>query len=103
MVEQRTHKPLVAGSTPAPGTKYHMAWVYVLRSSDDRYYLGSTRDLGRRMQEHRSGKTYSTRRLGSEIELVASRECASLDEAHALERRLKSWKNHRKVLAYFRP
>ena len=78
-----------------------MAWVYLLRGSNGRHYLGSTNDLERRLQEHKAGKTYSTRRLGREIELITSRECASLDEARALERQLKSWKNHRKVLAYF--
>ena len=103
MVEQRTHKPLVAGSTPAPGTRCDMAWVYILRGSNGRYYLGSTTDLDRRLEEHRSGRTYSTRRLGGEIQLVGARACASLEEARALERLLKSWKNHRKVLAYFSP
>jgi len=80
-----------------------MAWVYILRGSNGRYYLGSAVDLDRRLREHRSGKTYSTRRLGGRIELAASRECTSLEEARVLESRLKSWKNHRKVLAYFGP
>jgi predicted GIY-YIG superfamily endonuclease len=78
-----------------------MAWVYLLRGSNGRHYLGSTNDLARRLQEHRTGKTYSTRRLGREIELVGSLECRSLDEARVLERRLKAWKSHSKVLAYF--
>ena len=78
-----------------------MAWVYILRGFNGRHYLGSTNDLERRLVEHKSGKTYSTRRLGGEIQLVGARECASLEQARTLERELKSWKNHRKVLAYF--
>ena len=121
VVEQGTHKPLGAGSIPAPGTiesspaalagllpgqtrpwpKLKMAWVYILRGSNGRCYLGSTVDLDRRVAEHRGGKTHSTRRLGGRIELLASRECASLEEARALERELKAWKNHRKVMAFF--
>jgi len=77
-----------------------MAWVYLLRGSNGRHYLGSTTDLARRLQEHKTGKTYSTRRLGKDITLVGSRECVSLDEARGLERRLKAWKNHGKVSAY---
>jgi putative endonuclease len=112
---------LGAGSIPAPGTietspadlagllagqtrpwpKLKMAWVYILRGSNGRCYLGSTVDLDRRVAEHRGGKTHSTRRLGGRIELLASRECASLEEARALERELKAWKNHRKVMAFF--
>jgi len=63
--------------------------------------LGSTNDLERRLQEYKAGKTHSTRRLRREIELITSRECASLDETRAWERQLKSWENHRKVVAYF--
>jgi putative endonuclease len=69
------------------------AWVYILRGSTGRHYIGSTVDLQRRLVEHDRGHTYTTRRLGSDIKLVASRECESLAEARGLERRLKSKKN----------
>ena len=77
-------------------------WVYVLRGSSGRCYLGSTNDLERRLNEHRSGHTHSTKRLGSELTLVAARQCLSLDEARYVERMLKGWKNSAMALAYLR-
>jgi putative endonuclease len=69
-----------------------MAWVYMLKGSTGRYYIGSTTDMDRRMEEHRRGHTYTTRRLG-ELELVAKLETPTLAEARALERKLKQKKN----------
>ena len=99
MVEQRTHKPLVAGSIPASGTNLvtglneSMAVVCILRGSSGRHYIGMTNDLERRLDEHRAGHTHTTKRLGGELTLVASRVYASRDAAAEMERRLKSWKN----------
>ena len=69
------------------------AWAYILRGSNGRHYIGSTVDLARRVEEHRRGHTYTTRRLGDSIELVSSREFDSLEEARRVERLLKAKKN----------
>jgi predicted GIY-YIG superfamily endonuclease len=50
----------------------------MLQGSSGRYYIGSTTDLQRRLEQHRSGHTYSTRRLGTQLELVASLEMGAL-------------------------
>jgi tRNA/rRNA methyltransferase/putative endonuclease len=50
-----------------------MAWVYILRGKSGRHYIGSTDDLERRLAEHQRGSNHTTRRLGGEVELVASR------------------------------
>jgi predicted GIY-YIG superfamily endonuclease len=92
VVEQGTHKPLVGSSTLPPG-KFHMAWVYTLRGSNGRHYIGSAVDLDARMAQHLRGHTYTTRRLGENIEIVASREVATLNEARSIERALKAKKN----------
>jgi predicted GIY-YIG superfamily endonuclease len=47
-----------------------MAWVYILRGSCGRYYIGSTANLDRRLAEHRRGKVHSTRRFGEPLELI---------------------------------
>ncbi len=60
-LEQATHNRLVAGSNPAGPTTSKMAWVYILLGSGGRHYIGSTTDLDRRLDQHRSGHTYSTR------------------------------------------
>src|SRR5437016_5528302 len=91
MVEQRPFKALVAGSSPAQ--PMNMAWVYILRGSSGRHYIGSTDNLERRLREHRHGGTHTTLRLGEELQLVASKEFSSISEAHRLERELKRKKN----------
>ncbi len=70
-----------------------MPWVYILRGSSGRHYIGSTNDLERRLVEHRNGGTHSTARLGYPLELVASLELPELAEARKLERELKRKKN----------
>ena len=70
-----------------------MAWVYILRGSSGRHYIGSTNDLERRLTEHRNGGTHSTARLGYPLELVASLELSELAEARKLEREWKRKKN----------
>jgi putative endonuclease len=72
-----------------------MAWVYILRGANGRHYIGATEDLARRLSEHRRGGTHTTARLGEELDLVASRELASMAEARRLERSLKKKKNPR--------
>ncbi len=71
------------------------AWVYILRGSSGRHYIGSTVDVERRLGEHHRGHTYTTHRLGAEIVLVASRRFITLDEARRVERMLKAKKNPR--------
>ena len=75
-----------------------MPWVYILRGSSGRYYIGSTTDLARRLEEHQRGHTHTTQRLGTDLELVASLELAALAEARALERELKRKKNPKLAL-----
>ena len=72
-----------------------MAWVYILRGANGRHYIGATEDLARRLSEHRRGETHTTARLGGALDLVASRELASMAEARRMERSLKKKKNPR--------
>ncbi|MEO6052636.1 MAG: GIY-YIG nuclease family protein [Chthoniobacterales bacterium] len=67
--------------------------IYSLRGSNGRHYYGSTTDLERRLKEHQRGHTYSTKRLGENLEIVASREFSTLPEARTFERKLKAFKN----------
>ena len=92
VVEQGTHKPLVGSSTLPPGTSI-MPWVYILRGSSGRHYIGSTVDLDARFAQHQRGHTYTTRRLGEKVELVASKQVETLGEARSIERMLKAKKN----------
>jgi len=79
-----------------------MAWVYILRGSSGRYYIGSTTSLERRLHEHQRGHTHSTKRLGNPLELVSALELPTLAEARALERALKRKKNPTLALHHLR-
>jgi putative endonuclease len=77
-----------------------MYCVYLLRGDSGRHYIGMTSDLERRLTQHRQGHTYTTWRLGGDLQLLASKVCATRQEAAAIERRLKAWKNPAKVRAF---
>lgn len=70
-----------------------MPWIYILRGSSGRHYIGSSVNLEARLTQHRRGNTYTTKRLGEDLELVASKRVATLDEARSIERALKAKKN----------
>ena len=94
-LEQATHNRLVVGSNPTGPTNLNMAWAYILRGGSGRHYIGSTTDLNRRLEQHREGHTYSTRRLGETLGLVDALEVGSLMEARELGREMKRKKNPR--------
>ena len=71
-----------------------MAWVYTLRGSTGRHYIGSTLNIQGRLDQHRRGHTHTTKRLG-ELQLVPQREYPTLGEARKIERILKKKKNRR--------
>ncbi len=72
-----------------------MAWVYILRGSSGRHYIGSAIDLDARFAQHSRGHTATTKRLGDSLEIVAKKKVSSLGEARELERKLKRKKNPR--------
>ena len=73
-------------------------YVYMLRCSDDSYYVGLTRaGLDKRIGEHQAGRfrkchTYKRR----PVRLVWSQHCLSLRDAIACERQLKGWRREKK-------
>lgn len=77
-----------------------MFTVYILRGASGRHYIGQTNDLVVRLAQHRAGHTHTTRRLGGQLEVVASRVYATRSEAMRVERLLKSWKNPTKAIAF---
>jgi len=77
-----------------------MTWVYILRGSNGRHYIGSTTDLNRRVAEHLRGHTHTTKRLGTNLTVVAKLEVPTLKEARAIERKLKAWGKPEKAVAF---
>jgi putative endonuclease len=79
-----------------------MAWIYILRGSAGRHYIGSAVDLDARFAQHLRGDTATTKRLGADLEIVAKKEVATLGEARKIERDLKRKKNPRLAIHYLR-
>jgi putative endonuclease len=68
-----------------------MPCVYILQFASEKFYVGSTVDLDRRIKQHTSGHTPSTKRLGKGI-LVLRQEYRTLKEARSVEYKLKKMK-----------
>lgn len=65
--------------------------VYILKSELGKYYVGSTSDLERRLEQHKNGYTPSTRRMGN-LKLVFSQEYENLKDARNIEFNIKKFK-----------
>lgn len=74
-----------------------IGYVYILQSLvNNRYYIGSTNDLDRRLQEHNDGRGKYTN-LTKPFRLVFNQSYHSLNDARSIERRLKKMKS-RKII-----
>lgn len=74
-----------------------MAWVYILHNPlSQRYYIGSTIDLKRRLLQHKSGNTRTTRLLGTK-DLVYKEEYKTEKEARLREKIIKSYKSKKYI------
>ena len=71
-------------------------FVYILKCSDDSYYVGITNNLEKRINEHQSGmiKGYTSSRLP--IRLVFSERFTDVNQAIRLEKQLKGWSRKKK-------
>lgn len=69
-----------------------MAWMYILECCDGSYYVGSTKDLKRRLSQHQEGlgAKYTTRRLP--VKLVYCEEYDRVDEAFYREKQVQGWR-----------
>ena len=68
-----------------------MAWLYILQCADGSYYVGSTNNIDRRIQEHHAGmgSKYTAGRLP--VKLVYAEEFPSLRDAYEREKQVQNW------------
>lgn len=66
-----------------------MFTAYVLKDSEGKLYKGVTNNMKRRLSEHRSGHTTTTRRMNN-LRLVYKEEYATFEEARKRELYFKS-------------
>lgn len=73
-----------------------MAWVYILKCADGRYYTGSTTNFQKRIAEHMEGifSGFTSSRLP--VILVFSQEFSTIEEAIFAERMIKGWTRKKK-------
>lgn len=74
-----------------------MYFVYIIKCSDGTLYTGITTDLGRRFEEHKSGKgaRYTRSRRVSSIAYAEKRRGRS--SAQKREAEIKSWRKEKKL------
>ncbi len=69
-----------------------MAFLYILLGKNNRYYIGSTNNLDRRLEEHNGGKAKYTSEI-LPVKLVFSQEFPSLLQARRAENWFKKQKS----------
>ncbi len=73
-----------------------MFHAYILRCSNDSYYVGHTDALERRLAQHQSGEGGGYTASRRPVELVWSQEFRTRDEALAAEQQIKGWSRAKK-------
>ncbi len=68
-----------------------MPYMYILQCADGSYYVGSTKDLERRLWQHSEGlgAKYTARRRP--VELVYAEEYTSIADAYQREKQVQGW------------
>jgi putative endonuclease len=83
----------VRSSILLSSTMTDAGYVYILKSlSTLKYYVGSTNDLKKRFNDHKSGYVKSTRNLRP-LELVFFKKFDTLKQARQVEYKLKKFKS----------
>jgi len=68
-----------------------MPSTYALRCDDGTYYVGSTWDLARRLEQHHSGQGGDYTRKRQPVELLWHAEFDRIEDAYWLEKRIQGW------------
>ena len=72
-------------------------YLYILKNEvSNRYYIGSTNNLDRRLKQHKAGQTRTTRILKTD-KLVYKEEFDNIIEARLREKKLKSYKSKKYI------
>ncbi|MFC1724873.1 GIY-YIG nuclease family protein [candidate division KSB1 bacterium] len=74
-----------------------MPWfVYILKCSDDSFYIGQTSDLEKRIETHNAGNGPKYTAFRRPIKLVYSETFTSQDKAIKREKQIKKWSRLKK-------
>jgi predicted GIY-YIG superfamily endonuclease len=73
-----------------------MPFVYILRCSDGSYYVGSTRDIDSRVEQHNSGLGSRYTSTRTPVDLVFCEEFDDVGDAYAMEKRIQGWSRRKR-------
>ena len=73
-----------------------MPFVYILRCSDDSYYVGKTTDLNVRLAEHQAGVAANFTAARRPVRMIYAEEHKTLPLAEDREQQLKRWSRKKK-------
>jgi putative endonuclease len=101
-VERLPVKKKVPGSNPGGGAlrqaqcfanmKYYL---YILLCDQKTFYVGITRDIKRRTEEHENKESFYTKKF-SDIKLVYTEEYSTQKSVENREKQIKGWTNAKK-------
>lgn len=76
-----------------------MPWVYVLRCADDSFYVGSTIDLSRRLEQHQRGEGAIYTRISRRrpLTLAWASELDTIEAAFRLEKQIQGWSRAKRL------
>jgi len=74
-----------------------MPFLYILECGDGSYYVGSTRDLNTRMEQHviGAGGMYTAKR--QPVKLVFAQEFEYMHDAYAREKQVQGWSRAKRL------
>ena len=71
-------------------------FTYILQCSDDSYYIGSTKDIELRMEQHVRGEGANHTKKRLPVKLVYLEEFTRIDEAFYREKQIQGWSRSKK-------
>ncbi|MCH8534613.1 MAG: GIY-YIG nuclease family protein [Flavobacteriaceae bacterium] len=72
------------------------AYTYILKCSNGSYYVGSTKDLNRRIEQHQSGEGANHTKKYLPVELIYFEEYTRIDHAFYREKQIQKWSRKKK-------
>ena len=70
--------------------------IYILECADGSYYIGSTNDLQRRLEQHQNGEGANHTRKYLPVKLLYYEEFQRIDEAFYREKQVQGWSRKKK-------
>ncbi|MFY0630851.1 MAG: GIY-YIG nuclease family protein [Flavobacteriaceae bacterium] len=71
-------------------------YVYILECSDGSYYTGSTKDITKRIEQHKNGHGANHTKKRLPISWVYLEEFTRIDEAFYREKQIQGWSRKKK-------